>query len=220
MDPKKATQNNQTVSPAYPIGLTGGIGSGKSTVANLFAARGVTLIDADEIAHLITAPGGMAIGSIRQEFGTQALTPEGAMDRDKMRALVFSDDTAKARLEAILHPMIRDESKRRFAEATSPYVLLVIPLLFESGNWKKRTRRTLLVDCPEHLQIERVMRRSGISEEQVRAIMGKQMSRAERLALADDVIDNSGDGSELPRAVDDLHQRYLTMAEQVRPSVA
>lgn len=196
----------------YTVGLTGGIGSGKTTVANLFGASGIALIDADAIAHQITAPGGIAIAPIRTAFGEQALTAEGAMDRDRMRALAFSDDTAKRKLEAILHPLIAAESRRQRAAATSPYVMLVIPLLFESGSWNKRMQRTLLVDCPEEMQISRVMQRSGLSSEQIRAIMAKQMSRAGRLALADDVIDNSGDGSNLAEAVRQLHERYLELA--------
>lgn len=205
---------SETVTPRepYTVGLTGGIGSGKTTVANLFGEHGVALIDADAIAHQITAPRGIAIGPIRATFGEQTLTAEGAMDRDKMRALAFSDDTAKRKLEAILHPLIAAESRRQRAVATSPYVMLVIPLLFESGSWNKRMQRTLLVDCPEEMQIARVIQRNGLSSEQIRAIMDKQMSRAERLALADDVIDNSGDGSNLAEAVRQLHERYLELA--------
>lgn len=204
----------------YSIGLTGGIGSGKSTVANLFAGYGIVLIDADAVAHQITAPAGSAMPAIRAAFGPAALAANGAMDRDKMRALVFSDNSAKARLEAILHPLIRAESKRQYLAATSPYVLFVIPLLFESGDWKNRMRRTLLVDCPEQAQIERVQRRSGLTADQVRAIMAKQMARDDKRALADDIIDNGGDGSNLPGEVERLHRLYLQLAQQAGQSVS
>jgi dephospho-CoA kinase len=206
--------------PPYPVGLTGGIGSGKSTVADLFAAHGVVLIDADALAHQITTPGGLAIDAIRAAFGEQALTPAGAMDRDRMRALVFTDNTAKARLEAILHPMIREESNRQYLAATSPYVLFVVPLLFESRDWKTRMRRTLLVDCPEEEQIRRVQQRSGLATEQIRAIMAKQMARAQRRELADDIIDNGGDGSNLAREVAGFHHHYLKLAQQACQSVS
>lgn len=217
--PADPTSTPTLVGP-YPIGLTGGIGSGKTTVANLFAAHGVTLIDADAVAHAVTAPGGSGIEAVRDAFGPDAITPAGAMNRDRMRALVFSDDTAKKRLEAILHPLIRAESKRQYLAAQSPYVLFVVPLLFESADWKTRMRRTLLVDCPEEAQIERVQRRSGLRPEEVRAMMARQMPRARKLELADDIIDNSGDGSNLPAAVERLHRRYLDLAQQAGQSVS
>ncbi len=200
----------------YTIGLTGGIGSGKSTVADLFAARGIALVDADVLAHRITAPGGSAIDALRNEFGDTAITPEGALDRAWMRRLAFGDDTVRRRLEAILHPMIRTASVMAVSTATSPYVMLVIPLLFESGNWRQRMQRTVVVDCSEAMQISRVIRRSGLSAEEVQAIMDKQIARAERLELADDIIDNSGDGSNLPEAVARLHALYLSLATEYR----
>jgi dephospho-CoA kinase len=212
--------DKKTRTSKYAVGLTGGIGSGKSTVANMFASLGITLVDADAVAHDITAPTGRAIEPIRREFGAQALDAKGALHRAKMRNLVFSDETAKRRLEAILHPMIRDESKRLFEQASSPYVLCVIPLLFESGNWKQRMQRTLLIDCPEEMQVERVMQRSGLTAAEVRAIMAKQMSRQERLKLADDIVDNSGDESRLHEPVHRLHEHYLTLAQQYRQSMA
>jgi len=212
---REISMSETTIAPGpYTVGLTGGIGSGKTTVANLFGELGVALIDTDVIAHQITAPGGIAIAPIRAAFGEQALNAEGAMDRARMRTLAFSDDSAKRTLEAILHPLIAAESRRQRAAATSPYVMLVIPLLFESGSWNKRMQRTLLVDCPEDLQISRVMQRSGLGSEQIRAIMAKQMTRAGRLALADDVIDNAGDGSNLAGNVRQLHERYLELAHR------
>lgn len=207
---------SSTSPPTFTVGLTGGIGSGKSTVANLFAAQGITLVDADALAHHITAPGGSAIEALRNEFGNSVITPEGALDRARMRRLAFGDDTVRRRLEAILHPLIRTASATAVRSATSPYVMLVIPLLFESGNWRQRMQRTVVVDCPEAMQISRVMRRSGLSAKEVQAIMDKQIARAKRLELADDIIDNSGDGSNLPEAVAHLHAMYLGMAMEYR----
>jgi dephospho-CoA kinase len=199
----------------FSVGLTGGIGSGKSTVADLFAAQGAALVDTDLIAHQLTAPKGLAIPHIRTMFGDDYLTAEGAMDRQKMRAAVFADPASKAKLEAILHPLIRTESERAASEAPGPYVMIVVPLLVESGVWQQRVSRVLVVDCPEEVQIRRVMQRNGFSEEQVRAIMATQAPRAERLAVADDVILNDGhDPSGLVAQVSTLHRQYLTLARK------
>jgi dephospho-CoA kinase len=199
----------------FSVGLTGGIGSGKSTVADLFAAQGAALVDTDLIAHQLTAPKGLAIPHIRTMFGDDYLTAEGAMDRQKMRAAVFADPASKAKLEAILHPLIRTESERAASEAPGPYVMIVVPLLVESGVWQQRVSRVLVVDCPEEVQIRRVMKRNGFSEEQVRAIMATQAPRAERLAVADDVILNDGyDPSGLVAQVSTLHRQYLTLARK------
>jgi dephospho-CoA kinase len=198
----------------FSVGLTGGIGSGKSTVAELFAAQGAAVVDTDLIAHRLTASHGAAIPHIRTIFGDGYLTAEGAMDRQKMRAAVFADPAAKARLEAILHPLIRSETERAAAAARGPYLLFVVPLLVESGVWKQRVSRVLVVDCPEEVQIRRVMQRNGFSEEQVRAIMATQAPRALRLAAADDVIRNDGDdASALQAEVAALHRRYLSLAQ-------
>ncbi len=196
----------------YIVGLTGGIGSGKSTAAQAFADLGVTVVDTDAIAHALTAPGGAAIDAIRAVFGADYVDAAGALDRARMRKLVFSDAAKKRALEAILHPLIRERSSEQARAATSPYVILAVPLLIESGDYAKRCQRVLVVDCPEKLQIERVVARSGIEAEQVRAIMATQVARAVRLAAADDVIDNSGDKAQLRRAVEALHQRYLRFA--------
>lgn len=198
----------------FSVGLTGGIGSGKSTVADLFAAQGAGIVDTDLIAHQLTTPNGRAMPHIRAIFGDDYLTADGAMDRQKMRAAVFADPTAKARLEAILHPLIRSETERAASEAHGPYLLFVVPLLVESGVWKERVSRVLLVDCPEEIQMRRVMQRNGFSEEQVRAIMATQAPRARRLEAADDVILNDGfDASALQKQVVTLHRRYLTLAQ-------
>jgi dephospho-CoA kinase len=192
--------------------LTGGIGSGKSSVARLFEARGVAVIDADALAHELTAPGGAAIPAIRAAFGPEVIDERGALDRERMRQHVFGDPAARKRLEGILHPMIRDESERQRAAATSAYVILMIPLLVESGDPRRRCDRVLVVDCPEAEQIRRVMLRSNLGRAEVEAIMATQASRAERLAHADDVIDNGGDPDRLGPQVEALHARYLSLA--------
>lgn len=197
---------------SFYVGLTGGIGSGKSLVADMFAARGAALIDTDLIAHRLTAPGGMAMPAIRAAFGEDFVTPEGAMDRARMRALVFSDATAKGRLESILHPLIRSATETAAREASGAYRIFVVPLLVESGNWRQRVSRVLVVDCPERLQVERVMARNGLPEDQVRAIMAAQASRRERLAAADDVVVNDGDLAALAPQVDRLHALYSALA--------
>ncbi|CAL93348.1 dephospho-CoA kinase [Azoarcus olearius] len=196
----------------YVVGLSGGIGSGKSAAADRFAHLGATLVDTDAIAHALTGPGGAAMPQIAAHFGSACITADGRMDREAMRALVFSRPAARRELEAILHPMIRTESDRQVAAAPSPYVILAIPLLVESGTARARCDRICIVDCPEALQIERVRARSGLEEAQILAIMQAQASRAERLAVADDVIDNSTTLSALHAQVDILHARYLALA--------
>jgi len=204
----------QHPSPHLPllIGLTGGIGSGKSLVADMFAERGAALIDTDVIAHALTAPGGLAIPAIEAAFGEDFITPQGAMDRDRMRALVFQEPSARQRLEAILHPMIREQTELAGHQAQGSYRIFVVPLLIESGQWRQRVSRILVVDCPEQLQIDRVMRRNNLSEPQVRAIMAAQASRQERLDAADDVIVNDGDKSSLVPQVEHLHALYMELA--------
>jgi len=196
----------------FVVGLTGGIGSGKSAAAEEFARLGATVVDTDAIAHELTAPGGAAIPAIRRLFGDAYVDSTGAMDRDKVRALAFADLDAKRRLEAVLHPMIRDESRKRIESATGPYVVYVVPLLIESGDYRGRVQRVLVVDCPENVQIERVRQRSGLEEEQVRRIIAAQATREARLAAADDVIDNSTTLEALRQAIRRLHARYLAFA--------
>lgn len=200
----------------YTVGLTGGIGSGKSSVAALFAKRGIAVIDTDEIAHELTRPGGAAIESIRAEFGPGLIGADGALDRAKMRELVFGNFAEKKKLEAILHPLIREESLRRGECASSPYSILVIPLLAEGGVDRSRYERVLVVDCTEDQQIERAMRRSGLSEKEVRNILAAQATREQRLSLADDVIDNRGPPETLERQVMRLDEKYLTLAGNSR----
>lgn len=196
----------------FIVGLTGGIGSGKSAAATLFEEFGAAVVDTDAIAHELTAPGGTAIAPIRDAFGDEVVAPNGALDRAAMRRKVFTDAQAKGRLEAILHPMIRAEADRRSAAARAPYVVLVVPLLVESGGYRSRVQRVTVVDCPEAVQVARVMSRSGLSAEEARAIMAAQVSREARLAVADDVIDNGGELAALRPQIEALHRRYLEMA--------
>jgi len=196
----------------YTVGLTGGIGSGKSSVARAFERRGIAVVDADALAHGLTQPGGLAMPAIRAAFGDDFVDAGGAMDRAKMRALVFADPAAKARLEGILHPIIRAETVRLSNAATSPYVILMIPLLIESGVARSRCDRVLVVDCPEEEQVRRVMSRSGLSAEQVRAIMAAQATRAQRLSEADDVLDNGGAPEAIEPQVERLHAHYLGLS--------
>ena len=191
------------------VGLTGGIGSGKSTVADLFARRGVTVIDTDAIARELTGVQGAALPEIIAAFGAAMVLPQGGLDRSAMRRQVFADASAKARLEAILHPKIRQESRRRCQAATSIYVLLVVPLLVETGVWQQEVRRILVVDCDEATQIARVKARNALSATEVRAIMVTQATRRARLAVADDVILNNDRLEALEPQVQALHQRYV-----------
>ena len=194
------------------IGLTGGIGSGKSAAAEEFARLGATLVDTDAIAHELTQAGGAAIPEVERIFGRQAIGDGGAMDRKAMRERVFADPAARKALEGLLHPLIREESQRRIAAAAGPYVVHVVPLLIETADYRGRVDRVLVVDAPEEQRIARVRARSRLSEDEVRAIMRSQASRAERLAAADDVIDNSGTLEALRRQVAALHERYLGFA--------
>ena len=204
---------------AYVIGLTGGIGSGKSAAADQFALLGAAVVDTDAIAHELTGPGGAAIPEVRRQFGAGCIAADGAMDRTKVRELVFADPTARKKLEALLHPMIRAESQRRIAATGSaPYVVHVVPLLVESPDYRARVQRVLVVDCAEEVQVERVMARSALGEQEVRRIITAQASRATRLEAADDVIDNSGPLAALRPQVVALHERYLALARQGTPA--
>jgi dephospho-CoA kinase len=197
----------------FAVGLTGGIGSGKSTIADLFAAHGVPLVDTDLIAHRITAPHGIAMPQIAAEFGEAFVAPDGSLDRARMRSLVFSEDSARKRLEGITHPLIRAETEREQREAQGPYVIVVVPLLIESGKWKTRVNRVLTVDCSVETQISRVMSRNNFSREQVLAIIARQATREARLAAADDVIDNDNAPLDALKAqVDAQHRVYLALA--------
>lgn len=203
---------------SYHVGLTGGIGSGKSTVAGLFQELGATVIDSDYISHSLTQAGGPAILPICAVFGEDYLDPNGALNRSRMRGTVFSDATARQRLEAILHPLIRAEMLHQaHAAAHAPYVLLVVPLLFEAKDYRSLVQRALVVDCPEEMQLARTMSRSGLTESAVRAIMAQQLTRAQRLSLADDVIHNDGDPGALRPQVAELHRSYLLRSSGSSP---
>lgn len=198
----------------FLVGLTGGIGSGKSTVAALFEARGAVQVDTDAIAHELTVPGGAAMAPIRAAFGEGVVAPDGALDRAAMRQRVFTDGDARRRLEAILHPMIRAEADRRCGAAQAPYVILAVPLLVESGQYRDRADRILVVDCDPARQIARVVARNGLTEAQVRAILAVQASREARLAAADDVVRNEDGPDALEPQVARLHEHYLNLARQ------
>jgi dephospho-CoA kinase len=208
-------QDSTRISPRFTVGLTGGIGCGKTTVADLFAARGAAVIDTDQIAHSLTAPQGAAMPALIEEFGAEFATAEGALDRAKMRALVFSDPGARARLEGILHPRIREATAAAALLATGPYVMFVVPLLIESGTWRERVARVLAIDCPEEVQVARVMARNGLDESQVRAIMAAQVTRAQRQAAADDLILNDDGLDALTPQVERLHAFYLDEAARL-----
>jgi dephospho-CoA kinase len=190
------------------VGLTGGIGSGKSAVADLFAAVGVPVVDTDALAHALTRPGQPGHAAVTAAFGPAVLAPDGTLDRAALRRAVFADPAARARLEAALHPLIRGEARQAIAAWTAPWGLVVVPLLFERGGFDGVVDRTIVVDCPEDEQLHRVVARSGLTAAEVRAIMATQLPRAERLARADDVIDNAGPRSALAPQVAALDARY------------
>jgi dephospho-CoA kinase len=202
-----------TPQPKLVVAVTGGIGSGKSAAARLFAEYGAAVVDTDAIALALTQPGQPATQEIARHFGAEYLTGAGALDRARMRSHVFADPAAKRELEAILHPLIRSEVAAQVQAADAPYVLVLIPLLVETGGYPALARRVLVIDAQERTQIERTMTRSALTEEQVEAIVRTQATRQQRLAVADDIIDNNGDMEHLRAQVQALHRRYLEMAE-------
>ncbi len=195
----------------FVVGLTGGIGSGKTTVANLFAAEGITLVDADIVAREVVAPGSKGLEAIVTHFGAEILTPEGELDRAKLRQRIFSHPEEREWLNQLLHPMIRQEMLAQVEKATSAYVIMVVPLLFENGL-DRLVNRTLVVDISPELQINRTVKRDNVDASQVNNIISSQCSRSEKLARADDIIDNQGEISTLKREVLALHQRYLQLS--------
>jgi len=195
------------------IGLTGGIGSGKSTIAALFATYGIPVIDADVIAHQLTLPGTSATAQILRAFGPDIADVNGTIDRQRLAQRIFSNHEERKRLEAILHPLIRAEMQHQQEALDAPYCLLVIPLLFEAGQ-QDYVDRVLVADIDEKTQISRVSERDGRSEKEIRAILSSQAGRAQRLGMADDCINNSGDFSELRAQVEALHQKYLALSHK------
>lgn len=201
----------------FKVGLTGGIGSGKSTVADCFAVHGVPVIDTDVIARELAAPGGPALAAIRAAFGETVMLTDGTLNRSALRSRVFSDDVARRQLESILHPRIRQAVEQRLATLTSPYALIVIPLLVETGDYRDMLNRVLVIDCPEDVQIARVRARSGLDPDEIKAILAAQAGRSARLAEADDVIVNTSTRAALVAEVAVLHRRYLTLAAAASP---
>jgi dephospho-CoA kinase len=210
------TSPNQFPAELIKIGLTGGIGSGKSAVAKILEEQGAVIIDTDAIAHQITGPNGLAMTAIHAYFGQDFINPDNSLNRTKMRELVFNDDQAKLALEGITHPLIAQETYRLAVEAAShkpPYIVFMVPLLIESGQWLHQTPSKIdylvVVDCPEEAQIKRVQLRNGLSPEIIQKIMQKQASRDQRLKNADAVITNDGDFAHLETQTKLLHQRIL-----------
>ena len=198
----------------YVVAITGGIGSGKTTIANQFAALGIEVVDADVIAREVVEPGTPALAAIADHFGPDVLDPSGQLDRRALRERVFSDPQAKEWLNALLHLLIRSEMQRQCAAARSPYCLLVVPLLVEN-KLTGLANRVLVIDVDEATQIERTCRRDGVSRAQAEAILAAQASRAERLAAADDVLDNQNDAAEtIKRRILTLHETYMAFASQ------
>jgi len=194
------------------VGLTGGIGSGKSAAAEHFASLGAVVVDTDAISRELTAADGAAIGALRKHFGAESIAVDGSLDRAWMRQRVFGDTAARKELESILHPLIQKRAREAVAAARASYVVLVVPLLFETGTYLDIVRRVLVVDCDEEEQVHRASARSGITPDEVRRIMAAQLPRAERRARADDVIDNNGSLDALHAAVAGLHEKYLRLA--------
>jgi dephospho-CoA kinase len=190
------------------IGLTGGIGSGKTSVSDIFSELGVPVIDTDVVARQLTARDGAALPGIRAAWGESVVRPDGELDRDALRRRIFADPEERRQLEAILHPLIRRQVVASLAELDAPYVVVVIPLLVETGNYRELLDRVLVVDCPESLQLERVRARSGLSAEEVSAIISAQADRASRIAAADDVIVNAADSRTLRDQVLSLDAKY------------
>jgi dephospho-CoA kinase len=197
---------------AYVVGLTGGVAAGKSAVARLFEARGVPVHDADVAARVVVEPGSEGLAEIVDAFGAQVLDAQGRLDRAAMRRRVFSDNAAKRTLEAIIHPRVREWLRQRALAETEPYCLIAIPLLAENIEHYRWLDRILLVDVPEAVQLERLVARDGVDPALAERMLAQQASRAERLALADDVIDNSGSEAALDAHVEALHRRYLALA--------
>lgn len=195
------------------IGLTGGIGSGKSTAADLFAKLGADVIDTDAISHQLTAAGQPTLNAIAELFGVEIIAADGTLDRTKLRHMIFKDTVARKRLEDLLHPLIRAQVLSKLSQKTlSPYRVVVVPLLFETNAYQHIIQRSLVIDCPEQLQLQRTLSRGAISEQDVVAVMAAQCTRKQRLANADDVIVNDTGFMKLEEEVERIHKKYLSLA--------
>jgi len=212
-NPSAQSVNLSTLKDAATlVGLTGGIGSGKSAIAERLASYGASIVDSDLIAHQITSTGGLAIEPIAERFGSEFIQTDGALDRKKMRVLVFEDLQSRKALEAITHPLIRTkaiEQARLAIERQAPYIVFVVPLLLESSEWFQFIDHVVVADCSEAIQIQRVMERNGLTRQEVESILQAQATRAERLAQADTVIENMGSLEDLAEQVRLLHQKIL-----------
>jgi len=197
------------------IGLTGGIGSGKSTVSNIFTSIGVPVIDSDLTAREVVEPGQPGLAAIITRFGSTMLLPDGSLNRQYLRGLIFKDNRARRDLEQILHPLIRARTQEKLATLDTPYVILAIPLLVETGRIDS-VDRVLVVDSPEQIQIERIRKRDEISQDDANSILAAQCTRAQRLEVADDIIDNSQTTDNLNEQVESLHKKYLLMASDYK----
>ena len=202
---------NQTAKKPWILGLTGGIGSGKSAAAQCFIDLGIHVVDADHAARWVVEPGRPALALIAEHFGRSVLNADGTLNRGALRGLIFENAEQRRWLEALLHPLIATEIQRDLASATSPYAILVSPLLVESGQWKI-TQRVLVIDVPQNLQVQRTMLRDSSSQEQVEAIIKAQANREDRLSRADDVLVNDRDAAWLQSEVQRLHHFYLTLS--------
>jgi len=203
--------NQSSQHPRFVVGLTGGICSGKTTVANLFCRQGIEIIDADEISHALVKAGTPALEFIIEHFGSSITDAEGNLDRKQLRELVFADNAEKEWLENLLHPLVRQEIQRQVAASSSQYVIIVVPLLLESENYSD-VDRILVIDVPEDVQLERIKKRDGSSETLARSMMDAQMKREGRLESADDVISNNSSMDSLEKQVKNLHHQYLQLS--------
>jgi dephospho-CoA kinase len=209
------------MSRPYIVGLTGGIGSGKSAVADVFAAHGVDVTDADRLAHALTAAGTPGLATVVAAFGAHLMRSDGTLDRAALRRQAFADPAARGRLEAILHPLIGKAARDEITRWRGPYGILVVPLLLERRGLDSLVQRILVVDCPEGVQLQRVAARSGLAPDEIRAIMATQLPRNERLARADDIVDNAGAPAAIAPQVAELDLRYRALAvaaEHAAPS--
>ena len=205
---------------AFVVGLTGGIGCGKSSASKFFSDLGIDVIDTDVIGRTLTQSNGLAINVIKNSFKDSFITADNALDRNKMRNLIFSDNGARLKLEKILHPLILEEVILQAKQSHTPYLIIVVPLLFETNDYKSIVQRTLVIDCDEQQQLSRVMARDQISEQKLRTIMATQISRENRLQKADDIIINNRDIDYLKTQVTQLHHKYLRLSKSnlnIRP---